>query len=112
MKKLEITIKPEMLDDVKAILETTDVSGLSILNVMGHGSQKGVVKKFHGAEYKVDLLPKVKVETVVEDEVADRLIDRLVEEIDAGDVGGGKIFVLDVQDAVRMRTGEHGSSAL
>ena len=90
MKKLEIIIKPEMLDDVKAILEDVDVSGLSILNVMGHGSQKGVVKKFHGAEYKVDLLPKVKVETVVEDELAGKLIDRLVKEIDTQDLRAGR----------------------
>lgn len=112
MKKLEIIIKPEKLDDLKSLLNAYDVNGINIVNVMGYGSQKGVIKKYRGAEYRVDLLPKVKVETVVEDELADRLIDKLVEETDAEEVGGGKIFVMDVQDAVRMRTGEHGTSAL
>ena len=74
MKKLEIIIKPEKLDDLKSILRENDVNGLNIVNVMGYGNQKGVIKKYRGAEYRVDLLPMVKVETVVTDELADELV--------------------------------------
>ena len=112
MKKLEIIIKPEKLEDLKAILDESEVNGLNIVNTMGYGNQKGIVKMYRGAEYKVNLLPKIKVETVVEDDKADLLIDKIVSEIKTGNYGDGKIFVLDVQDAVRIRTGEHGASAL
>lgn len=112
MKKLEIIIKPEKLDDLKAILSNNDVNGLNIVNVMGYGNQKGVVKTYRGAEYRVDLLPKVKVETVVADELAEKLVDKIVDEINTGNYGDGKIFVYEVQDAVRIRTGEHGTEAL
>lgn len=112
MKKLEIIIKPEKLEDLKAILDENEVNGLNIVNTMGYGNQKGIVKKYRGAEYKVNLLPKIKVETVVTDEKAEALIDRIVEEIKTGNYGDGKIFVLDVEDAVRIRTGEHGTEAL
>ncbi len=112
MKKLEIIIKPEKLEDLKAILDECQVNGLNIVNIMGYGNQKGIVKKYRGAEYKVNLLPKIKVETVVTDEKAEEVIDKVVEEIKTGNYGDGKIFVLDVQDAVRIRTGEHGSEAL
>lgn len=112
MKKLEIIIKPEKLEDLKAILEEQNVNGLNVTNIMGYGNQKGVVKKYRGAEYRVNLLPKVKVETVVMDDVSEKLIDRIVEEINTGNYGDGKIFVYDVQDAVRIRTGERGHVAL
>lgn len=112
MKKLEIIIKPEKLDDLKALLSENEVNGLNIVNVMGYGSQKGVIKKYRGAEYRVDLLPKVKVETVVSDEAADVLVDKIVKTINTGNVGDGKIFILDVQDAIRIRTGERGHEAL
>lgn len=112
MKKLEIIIKPEKLDELKAILSDYPVNGLNISNVMGYGNQKGVIKKYRGAEYKVDLLPKVKVETVVEDNEADELIDKIVANINTGNAGDGKIFVMDVQDAIRIRTGERGHEAL
>lgn len=112
MKKLEIIIKPEKLDDLKAILDENHVNGLNIVNIMGYGNQKGVVKKYRGAEYKVELLPKVKVETVVEDTLAEKLVDRIVSEINTGSYGDGKIFVLEVTDAVRIRTGERGHDAL
>ena len=112
MKKLEIIIKPEKLEDLRAILDENEVNGMNIVNTMGYGNQKGIVKKYRGAEYKVNLLPKIKVETVVTDEKAEILIDRIVEEIKTGNYGDGKIFVLDVEDAVRIRTGEHGTEAL
>ncbi|MBR1691887.1 MAG: P-II family nitrogen regulator [Lachnospiraceae bacterium] len=112
MKKLEIIIKPEKLEDLKAILDGSEVNGLNIVNSMGYGNQKGVVKKYRGAEYKVNLLPKIKVETVVRSEIADELIDKIVDEINTGNYGDGKIFVYDVEDAIRIRTGERGQDAL
>lgn len=112
MKKLEIIIKPEKLDDLKSILDKNQVNGMNIVNVMGYGNQKGVLKKYRGAEYRVDLLPKVKVETVVDDEMAEKLVDEIVEKINTGNYGDGKIFALEVQDAVRIRTGERGKGAL
>ncbi len=105
MKKLEIIIKPEKLEDLKEVLDSCEVNGMNIVNSMGYGNQKGIIKNYRGSEYAVNLLPKVKVETVVTDEVAPTLIDKIVKEI-------GKIFVYDVEDAVRIRTGEHGTDAL
>ena len=112
MKKLEIIIKPEKLEDLKDVLDTEEVNGLNIVNSMGYGNQKGIIKNYRGAEYSVNLLPKIKVETVVADEVAPKLIDKIVDEINTGHFGDGKIFVYDVEDAIRIRTGEHGTKAL
>lgn len=112
MKKLEIIIKPEKLDSLKAILDENKVNGLNLVNVMGYGNQKGVIKTYRGAEYKVELLPKVKVETVVSDELAETLVDKIVSEINTGNHGDGKIFMYEVQEAVRIRTGEKGEQAL
>ena len=112
MKKLEIIIKPEKLEDLKEVLDTEEVNGLNIVNIMGYGNQKVIVKKYRGAEYRVNLLPKIKVETVVAKENADKLIDKIVKEINTGNIGDGKIFVYDVADAVRIRTGERGKEAL
>ena len=113
MKKLEIIIQPEKLEALKAILDASNVSGIMISNIMGYGNQKGHKQFYRGAEYSVNLLPKIKVETVVEPEVAEPLIRKIVEEIKTGGTyGDGKIFVYEVQDAVRIRTGERGSAAL
>ena len=112
MKKLEIIIKPEKLEDLKGVLDTEEVNGLNIVNSMGYGNQKGIIKNYRGAEYSVNLLPKIKVETVVADEVAPKLIDKIVDEINTGHFGDGKILVYDVEDAIRIRTGEHGTKAL
>ena len=97
---------------MKEVLDTEEVNGLNIVNIMGYGNQKGIVKKYRGAEYRVNLLPKIKVETVVAKENADKLIDKIVKEINTGNIGDGKIFVYDVADAVRIRTGERGKEAL
>ena len=112
MKKLEIIIQPEKLEDLKGILDSCNANGLMISNIMGYGNQKGHKKTYRGAEYSVNLLPKVKVETVVEAETAEVIIQRVVEEIQTGMYGDGKIFVYEVEDAVRIRTGERGSDAL
>ena len=112
MKKLEIIIKPEKLEDLKEVLDSCEVNVMNIVNSMGYGNQKGIIKNYRGSEYAVNLLPKVKVETVVTDEVAPTLIDKILKEINTGHFGDGKIFVYDVEDAVRIRTGEHGTDAL
>ena len=112
MKKLEIIIKPEKLEDLKAVLESSEVNGLNIVNSMGYGNQKGHRKIYRGAEYRVNLLPKIKVETIVEPETAEEIIEKVVAEIQTGTYGDGKIFVYEVQDAVRIRTGERGHDAL
>lgn len=112
MKKLEIIIKPEKLEDLKAILDSSEVNGLNIVNIMGYGNQKGIIKKYRGAEYRVNLLQKIKVETVVMNDIADALVDKIVAEINTGNYGDGKIFVYEVEDAIRIRTGERGHDAL
>ena len=112
MKKLEIIIKPEKLEDLKGILEESQASSIMVSNIMGYGNQKGYKQMYRGTEYTVNLLPKVKVETVVSEEAADRIVERVLHEINTGNYGDGKIFIYDVQDVVRIRTGERGESAL
>ncbi len=112
MKKLEIIIKPEKLEDLKSILDDSKANGVMITNIMGYGNQKGYKQVYRGAEFNVNLLPKVKVETVVENSAAEEIIARVVDEINTGNYGDGKIFVYDVEDAVRIRTGERGKDAL
>lgn len=112
MKKLEIIIKPEKLDDLKQILEENQANGIMITNIMGYGAQKGFKRIYRGNEYFVNLLPKVKVETVVPDETAEKIIELVTQEISTGNIGDGKIFVYNVEDAIRVRTGERGAEAL
>ena len=112
MKKLEMIIKPEKLEDLKVILDDCHASGIMLTNIMGYGSQKGYKQVDRGTEYNVNLLPKVKVETVVSDEVAEVIIAKVLDQINTGNYGDGKIFIHDVEDAVRIRTGERGAEAL
>jgi nitrogen regulatory protein P-II 1 len=112
MKKLEIIIKPERLEDLKKILNDNNANGVMISNIMGYGKQKGYKNIYRGTEYSVNLLPKVKVETVVPTEVAEVIIDNVLKEINTGNYGDGKIFIYDVDDVVRIRTGERGHDAL
>ena len=112
MKKLEIVVRSEKLDDVKSILDECESTGAMVSNIMGYGNQKGYRRLYRGTEYNVNLLPKVRVETVVEDEISENVIDRVVKEINTGNYGDGKIFIYEVQDAVRIRTGERGNDAL
>ena len=112
MKKLEIIIKPEKLDDLKSILDECKANGLMITNIMGYGNQKGYKQIYRGTEYSVNLLPKIKVETVVATELSEKIIERVTKEINTGNYGDGKIFIYDVEDAVRIRTGERGYDAL
>lgn len=112
MKKLEIIIKPEKLEDLKSILDSCKANGLMITNIMGYGNQKGFKQVYRGTEYNVNLLPKVKVETVVTNAVAEKVIEKVVKQINTGNYGDGKIFIYDVEDVVRIRTGERGADAL
>lgn len=112
MKKLEIVIKPERLEDLKKILNECNANGLMISNIMGYGNQKGYVNIYRGTEYHVNLLPKVKVETVVPTEVAEKIVEKVLKVINTGNYGDGKIFIYDVEDVVRIRTGERGKDAL
>lgn len=112
MKKLDIIIKPEKLEDLKEILDECQATGLMMTNIMGYGNQKGFKRMYRGNEYEVKILPKIKVETVVSEDIAEKIIDRIVDEISTGNYGDGKIFVHDVEDVVRIRTGERGDQAL
>jgi len=112
MKKLEIVIKSEKLEDLKKILHDCNANGIMISNIMGYGNQKGYKTIYRGTEYNVNLLPKVKVETVVSSEMAEIIIEKVLTEISTGNYGDGKIFIYEADDVVRIRTGERGKDAL
>ncbi len=112
MKKIEAIIKPFKLDDVKDALEAIDVHGMTITEVKGHGRQKGHSELYRGAEYVVDFLPKVKIELVIDDGQIDEVIETIVDAAKTGKVGDGKVFVLPVERAIRIRTGESGHNAI
>ena len=112
MKKIEAYIRPFKLDDVKSALMELGIKGMSVSEVKGFGRQKGHTELYRGSEYHVDFLPKSKLEVVVSDEQVDDAIDVIVKVAKTGSVGDGKIFVLPVEDAIRIRTGESGDSAL
>ena len=113
MKKIEAIIRPEKLDEVKNALAAKGYIGLNIVGVTGRGVQRGIVHAGRGSEpYSVDMLPKVKLETVVADKSADDVVKTIVEFARTGHIGDGKIFVLTVDEAIRVRTGERGDAAL
>ncbi len=112
MKKIEAIIKPFKLDEVKEALAKEGIQGMTISEVKGFGRQKGHTELYRGAEYVVDFLPKVKMEILVEDEKAGLVADTILEAARTGRIGDGKIFILPMEDAVRIRTGERGDSAL
>jgi nitrogen regulatory protein P-II 1 len=112
MVKVEAVIKPFKLDEVKEALNTIGVAGLTISEVRGYGRQKGHTELYRGAEYVVDLVPKVKVEAVVPDELAEKVVSVVKDTAKTGRIGDGKIFLTKVDDAIRIRTGERGEAAL
>ena len=112
MKRIEAIIQPYKLDDVREALKGIGVDGMTIYDVRGHGRQKGHKEVYRGQEYEVDLLPKVKVEAVVADERVDETVKAVVEAARTGKIGDGKVFVLPVDDAVRIRNADTGDSAL
>jgi len=112
MKKIEAVIKPFKLEDVKDALAEIGVTGMTVSEVKGYGRQKGHSELYRGAEYVVDFLPKIKMEMVVDDEMVDRVVDTVVEAARTGKIGDGKIFVSDINQIIRIRTGETGSDAI
>ncbi len=112
MKKIEAIIKPFKLDEVREALSDVGVSGLTVTEVKGFGRQKGHTELYRGAEYVVDFLPKVKIELVIADDLVETAIDSIVKAAHTGKIGDGKIFVMPVEQVVRIRTGETGDAAL
>jgi len=112
MKKIEAIIKPFKLDEVKEALSEIGTFGMTVTEVKGFGRQKGHTELYRGAEYVIDFLPKIKIELVVDDNMAEKVVETIMTAARTGKVGDGKIFILPVEDAVRIRTGERGVEAL
>ena len=112
MKKIEAVIKPFKLDEVKEALHEVGLQGITVLEAKGFGRQKGHTELYRGAEYVVDFLPKVKIEVVCGDDLVERAVDAIISAARTGRIDDGKIFVSDVLEAVRIRTGERGEQAI
>jgi nitrogen regulatory protein P-II 1 len=112
MKKIEAIIRPFRIDDVREALGEIGVKGLTLTEVKGYGRQKGHTELYRGSEYQIDFLPKIKLEVIVPDTMADKVVDTIMNAAKTGQVGDGKIFIYNVEDAVRVRTGESGEDAL
>ena len=112
MKKIEAVIRREKLDDVRRILEEIGYPGMTISEVRGHGKQKGLTQRWRGQEYKVDFLPKLKLEIVVLDQDVGRTLNAIMRGARTGETGDGKMFVLPIENAVRVRTGDDGEAAI
>jgi nitrogen regulatory protein P-II 1 len=112
MKKIEAVIKPFKLDEVREALSEVGVAGLTVTEVKGFGRQKGHTELYRGAEYVVDFLPKIKVEIVIGDELADQAVEAIIKAARTGKIGDGKIFVMPVEQVVRIRTGETDEAAI
>ena len=112
MKKIQAIIKPFKLDEVRDALQEIDVAGVTVTEAKGFGRQKGHTELYRGAEYVVDFLPKVKIELVVDDKKYKEAIDVIIKHSNTGKIGDGKIFVYDISEAIRIRTGEKGKDAI
>jgi len=112
MKKIEAIIQPSKFDAVKEALHEIGVEGMTVLEVRGHGRQKGHTEFYRGNEYTIDLLPKIKIEMVVPDKVAEQSVQAILKTAKTGKIGDGKIFLTQVDDAIRIRNDERGESAL
>ncbi|AEA34453.1 P-II family nitrogen regulator [Hippea maritima] len=112
MKKIEAIIKPFKLDAVKEGLMELGIKGLTVSEVKGYGRQKGHTEIYRGAEYVVDFLPKVKIEVVVEESMVDGVVEKIIETAKTGKIGDGKIFIIPIEDAIRIRTSERGKDAI
>ena len=112
MKKIEAIIQPHKLEDVKEALKTIGIDGMTIIEVRGHGRQKGHKEVYRGMEYQVDLLPKIKLEMVIPEARAEEVVNTLVASARSGKIGDGKIFVYDVAEAIRIRNDDRGEAAL
>jgi len=112
MKMITAVINPYKLDDVKAALQRVDVHGITVTEVRGHGRQGGHSETYRGTEYKLDFVPKLKVEVVVDDDTVDAIVDTIVTTAKSGKIGDGKVWVTGIDDVVRIRTGERGTDAI
>jgi nitrogen regulatory protein P-II 1 len=112
MKKIEAIIKPFKLDDVKEALKEAGVQGLTVTEVKGFGRQKGHTELYRGAEYVIDFLPKIKLEIVIPDDMVTKVVDAIIDSAKTGKIGDGKIFILPMEEVIRIRTGERGEDAL
>lgn len=112
MKKVEAIIKPFKLDEVKESLNEVGIQGMTVSEVKGFGRQKGHTELYRGAEYVVDFLPKVKLEIIVSDELVTKVVETIQQAAKTGRIGDGKIFVLPVDEVIRIRTAEHGEAAI
>jgi nitrogen regulatory protein P-II 1 len=112
MRKIEAIIKPFKLDEVKEALHGIGIQGMTVTEVKGFGRQKGHTELYRGAEYVVDFLPKIKVEVAVADDMVDKAVEVIVQAANTGRIGDGKIFVLGIEEAIRIRTGERGPEAV
>ena len=112
MKKIEAVIKPFNLDEVKEALQDAGVQGMTVLEARGYGRQKGHSELYRGAEYVIDFLPKIKIEVVVPDDMVNSVVDAIQAAARTGKIGDGKIFISDVLDVIRIRTGETGAQAV
>ena len=112
MKKLECIIRPFKLEDVKEALDSLGISGMTVTEVKGFGRQKGHTELYRGSEYTIEFLPKLKIEIVVPDDVVDEAVEAILQAANTGKVGDGKIFVIPIEEAIRIRTGERGDGAI
>lgn len=112
MKRIEAVIRPEKLDQVRRALDKVGYSGIMISSIEGHGKQKGIVQQWRGEKYKVDLVPKVRLEIVAKDKEAGKILQAIIDHARTGEIGDGKIFVSPVETAIRIRTGEDGEGVL
>ncbi|MBE2900890.1 P-II family nitrogen regulator [Methanothermobacter thermautotrophicus] len=112
MKEIVAIIRPEKLEEVKNALESAGCHGMTVTEVRGRGRQLGITESYRGRDYRIDLLPKTKIEIVVNDEDVDRVVETIVKSAQTGDIGDGKIFISGVDEVVRIRTGESGEKAV
>ncbi len=112
MKKIEAIIRPFKLDEVKEALVEEGIHGLTISEVRGYGRQKGHTETYRGSEYRIEFVPKIKIEIVVDEDKAEKVVDAILRTAKTGQVGDGKIFIYDIQEAIRIRTEESGKEAL
>jgi nitrogen regulatory protein P-II 1 len=112
MKKVEAIIRPFKLEEVKEALVEEGIRGLTISEVRGYGRQKGHTETYRGSEYRIEFVPKIKIEVIIEDAKVEKIVDAILKTAKTGQVGDGKIFIYNVEDVVRIRTGESGKDAL
>jgi nitrogen regulatory protein P-II 1 len=112
MKKIEAIVRPHLLESVKDSLQTLGVQGMTISEVKGFGRQKGHTEVYRGSEYKVEFVPKVKIEVVIDEEILENAVNAIINAARTGKFGDGKIFVFPVEESIRIRTGEHGENAV